>query len=143
MNFVRVLQQQRRILTIERTMKSLVARREYSRMSLIGNLVQDARVIERGSDKEPMVAIKVATNDRMGRESREAGREPTSSYHDILSFNPGLNKYLSEFKKGSLVHVEADVKMQQQEQSPDSGYQPPIVRLTLREITKLRNPKSD
>jgi hypothetical protein len=40
---------------------------------LIGNLVQDARVIERG-DKEPMVALKVATVDPIGREAREAGK---------------------------------------------------------------------
>ncbi|MBW0555563.1 hypothetical protein O181_095278 [Austropuccinia psidii MF-1] len=119
------------------------ARRNYARMTLIGYLAQDAKVIERGADKDPMVALKIATTDSLGREAREAGREPTSSFHDVLSFNSGLNKYLSEFKKGSLVHVQADVRMQPQEQNESSGYQPPIVRLTLREINKLRNPKSD
>ncbi|PLW08187.1 hypothetical protein PCANC_04440 [Puccinia coronata f. sp. avenae] len=116
--------------------------RHYARLTLIGNLVQDARVIERG-DKEPMVALKVATVDPIGREAREAGKEPTSSFHDVLSFNAGLNKYLAEFKKGSLVHVQADVRMQPQEQTDPQNYQPAVVRLTLREINKLRNPKTE
>ncbi|OAV94570.1 single-strand binding protein family [Puccinia triticina 1-1 BBBD Race 1] len=122
---------------------SAVSTRNYARITLIGNLVQDARVIERGGDKEPMVALKVATADPLGREAREAGKEPTSSFHDVLSFNAGLNKYLAEFKKGSLVHVQADVRMQPQEQNDPQNYQPAVVRLTLREINKLRNPKSD
>ncbi|KNZ53192.1 single-strand binding protein family [Puccinia sorghi] len=117
--------------------------RHYARLTLIGNLVQDARVIERGGDKEPMVAIKVATADPIGREAREAGKEPSSSFHDVLSFNSGLNKYLADFKKGSLVHVQADVRMQPQEQTDPQHYQPAVVRLTLREINKLRNPKSE
>ncbi|POW09176.1 hypothetical protein PSHT_09239 [Puccinia striiformis] len=151
--------------------------RNYARLSLIGNLVQDARVIERGGDKDPMVALKVATADRQGRDAKEAGKEPTSSFHDVLSFNPGLNKYLAEFKKGfvhtpvlidpsfrhlispgiskfflgwvndychrSLVHIEAEVRMQPQEQTDPQNYQPAVVRLTLREINKLRNPKSE
>jgi hypothetical protein len=98
--------------------------------------------------------------------------EPTSSFHDVLSFNAGLNKYLAEFKKGyvakriwsivlflpflllffcrwvgvsfklclclwisfdsSLVHVQADVRMQPQEQTDPQHYQPAVVRLTLR-----------
>ncbi|KAG0149832.1 hypothetical protein CROQUDRAFT_104774 [Cronartium quercuum f. sp. fusiforme G11] len=118
------------------------ARRNYARMTIIGNLVQDAKVIDRGADREPMVALKIATSDPMGREAREAGKEPTSSYHDVLSFGSGINKYLADYKKGSLVHVQADVRMQPQEHT-EGGYQPAIVRLTLREATKLRNPKSD
>ncbi|KAA1083793.1 hypothetical protein PGT21_007157 [Puccinia graminis f. sp. tritici] len=120
-----------------------ISTRNYARLTLIGNLVQDAKVIERGGDKEPMVALKVATADPLGREAREAGKEPTSSFHDVLSFNAGLNKYLAEFKKGSLVHVQADVRMQPQEQNDPSNYQPAVVRLTLREINKLRNPKTE
>ncbi|EFP81286.2 hypothetical protein PGT21_017971 [Puccinia graminis f. sp. tritici] len=129
--------------SIQRNPIQTISTRNYARLTLIGNLVQDARVIERGGDKEPMVALKVATADPLGREAREAGKEPTSSFHDVLSFNAGLNKYLAEFKKGSLVHVQADVRMQPQEQNDPSNYQPAVVRLTLREINKLRNPKTE
>lgn len=88
-----------------------------------------------------MIALKIATTDTLGREAKEAGREPTSSFHDVLSFNSGLNKYLAEFKKGSLVHVQADVRMQPREQNDPQNFTPAAVRLTLREINKLRNPK--
>lgn len=96
-------------------------------MTLIGNLVQDAKIIER-ADREPMVALKIATSDPMGREAREAGRgkinrpllkalanrltdgcestiEPTASYHDVLSFGAGINKYLVDYKKGSVQSI--------------------------------------
>ncbi|PLW08313.1 hypothetical protein PCASD_21922, partial [Puccinia coronata f. sp. avenae] len=73
--------------------------RHYARLTLIGNLVSRCKSYRAG-DKEPMVALKVATVDPIGREAREAGKEPTSSFHDVLSFNAGLNKYLAEFKKG-------------------------------------------
>ncbi|KAH9811997.1 hypothetical protein DFH28DRAFT_979768 [Melampsora americana] len=124
------------------SLRTLDARRHYARLTLIGNLVQDAKVIERGADRDPMIALKIATSDPIGREAREAGKEPTTSYHDVLSFGAGINKYLADFKKGSLVHVQADVRMQPQEHT-EAGYQPAIVRLTLREATKLRNPKTE
>ena len=31
--------------------------------------------------------------------------EPSSSFHDVLSFNAGLNKYLADFKKGSAAEM--------------------------------------
>lgn len=43
-------------------------------MTLIGNLVQDAKVIERGPDRDPMVALRIATTDPLSREAREAGK---------------------------------------------------------------------
>lgn len=99
--------------------------RNYARMTLIGTLVQDAKLLnENVEGKEPIVALKIATQDPISRAAREAGREresrsrvaprreaaadkslverltATASFHDILSFNPNLRPYLSGFRKG-------------------------------------------
>lgn len=51
-------------------------RRGYARMTLIGTLVADARLLnENVEGKEPIVALKLATNDPQSKSARDAGRE--------------------------------------------------------------------
>ncbi|EGG02707.1 uncharacterized protein MELLADRAFT_66161 [Melampsora larici-populina 98AG31] len=120
------------------------ARRHYARLTLIGNLVQDAKVIERGADRDPMIALKIATSDPIGREAREAGKAiyPTAQFKLSLMLEFPNCIANTRFLYRSLVLVQADVRMQPQEHT-EAGYQPAIVRLTLREATKLRNPKTE
>ncbi|KAJ7122750.1 hypothetical protein C8R44DRAFT_875957 [Mycena epipterygia] len=89
-----------------------------AKLILIGNLGRDPEVKTTKNDKE-YVSYSVATTNR-SPPSPEGEYTYSTTWHRVLSFLPGSNKYLQSIKAGSKVYVEAAYEIRE----PDEGADP-------------------
>ena len=47
------------------------------------------------------------------------GAQPTTTWHNVFSFNPSANNFLRNLKRGSLVYAEANFELRQPDPSAD------------------------
>ncbi|KAJ7283488.1 single-strand binding protein family-domain-containing protein [Mycena rebaudengoi] len=90
---------------------------DLAKLTLIGNLGKEPELKITRNEKE-YVAYSVATRNFLPSDNGE--RTSTTTWHRILSFLPGSNKYLQTLKPGSKVYVEAAYEIRE----PDAGADP-------------------
>ncbi|KAF8529944.1 hypothetical protein JB92DRAFT_551427 [Gautieria morchelliformis] len=92
---------------------------DMAKLTLIGRLGKDPQVKTTSNDKE-YVLYTVATRNAPPPPNEDARRDPTTSWHSVLSFNPGANNYLKNLKKGYHVYVEANYELKDADPSADA-----------------------
>ncbi|KAJ7937351.1 hypothetical protein B0H13DRAFT_1589143, partial [Mycena leptocephala] len=107
-------------------------RHDLAKLTLIGNLGRDPELKTTKNDKE-YVSYSVATTNRLPP-TAEGGkgshihsihtqyaleRQSSTTWHRVLSFLPGSNKYLQTLKAGSKVYVEAAYEIREPEADAD------------------------
>ncbi|KAJ7233139.1 hypothetical protein B0H12DRAFT_1192114 [Mycena haematopus] len=94
---------------------------DVAKLVLIGNLGRDPEVKMTKNDKE-FVSYSVATT-AVGPPWRTAynalAREVTTTWHRVMSFLPGSNKYLQTLKAGTKVYVEAAYEIREPDPEAD------------------------
>jgi len=93
---------------------------DVAKLILVGRLGKNPEVRVSKNDKE-YVSYTVATNNYPPPPPNPDGSRPESrtTWHHILSFNPGANSYLSKLQKGSHVYVEANFELREPEHGAD------------------------
>ncbi|KAK7061452.1 single-stranded DNA-binding protein [Favolaschia claudopus] len=100
-----------------RAFSTSTRRHDLAKITLIGNLGREPELKTTKNDKE-YVSYSVATTNFTGK--GEDGEPHTSTtWHRILSFLPGSNKYLQTLKPGSKVYVEAAYEIREPDASAD------------------------
>ncbi|GJJ07399.1 hypothetical protein Clacol_001601 [Clathrus columnatus] len=95
---------------------------DMAKLTLIGRLGKDPAVKTTANDKEYVVYTVATRNPAPPPREDGTRREPTTSWHSVLCFNPNANNYLKTLKKGTQVYVEASYELQEADRnaSPDS-----------------------
>ncbi|TFK92965.1 nucleic acid-binding protein [Polyporus arcularius HHB13444] len=112
---------------------------DMAKLLLIGRLGKDPELRYTKSNKE-YVSYTIATaNNTIGLPE---GTQPTTTWHNLLSFNPSSNNYLRTLKKGSLVYAEANFELRQPDPNadPDSPEGQRQIFLRHETIRVLRTP---
>ncbi|KAI0722990.1 nucleic acid-binding protein [Earliella scabrosa] len=112
---------------------------DMAKMLLIGRLGKDPEVRYTKSNKE-YVSYSIATqNNTIGLPE---GAQPTTTWHNVFSFNPSANNFLRNLKRGSLVYAEANFELRQPDPSadPDSPEGQRQIFLRHENIRVLRQP---
>ncbi|KAH9978124.1 single-strand binding protein family-domain-containing protein [Lactifluus volemus] len=93
---------------------------DVSKLVLVGRLGKDPEVRMTKSDKE-YVSYSVATTNYPPPPPGPDGtrQESKTTWHHILSFNPGANNYLRNLQKGSHVYVEANFELREADSEAD------------------------
>ncbi|KAJ7507448.1 hypothetical protein B0H11DRAFT_1705819, partial [Mycena galericulata] len=92
-------------------------RHDLAKLTLIGNLGRDPEVKMTKNEKE-YVSYSVATTNILPP-GPDGERVTSTTWHRVLSFLPGSNKYLQTLKAGSKVYVEAAYEIREPEQDAD------------------------
>ncbi|THH13897.1 hypothetical protein EW146_g6375 [Bondarzewia mesenterica] len=93
---------------------------DLAKLVLIGRLGKDPEVRTTRSDKEYVSYSVATTNYPPPPPNPDGTREDTkTTWHTILSFNPGANNYLRHLQKGSHVYVEANFELREPDASAD------------------------
>ncbi|KAJ6516208.1 hypothetical protein C8R45DRAFT_856074 [Mycena sanguinolenta] len=100
-----------------RAFSTSTRRHDVAKLILIGNLGKDPEVKTTRNDKE-FVSYSVATTS-VGPPSENGPREVTTTWHRIMSFLPGSNKYLQTLKAGTKVYVEAAYEIREPDPEAD------------------------
>ncbi|TFL05523.1 single-strand binding protein family-domain-containing protein [Pterulicium gracile] len=99
---------------------SRAARSDISKLTLVGRLGKDPelRTSKLGKD---YVTYVVATSNYPPPPPNPDGSRPdsTTTWHRIMSFHEGANKYLMMLRKGSKVYVEANFELREPEPNTD------------------------
>ncbi|KAF8211451.1 hypothetical protein K438DRAFT_1427741, partial [Mycena galopus ATCC 62051] len=90
---------------------------DLAKLTLIGNLGKDPELKMTKNNKE-FVSYSVATTT-YGPPKDDGQREATTTWHRLMSFLPGSNKYLQSLKAGSKVYVEATYELREPEPEAD------------------------
>ncbi|KAI0269326.1 hypothetical protein BC834DRAFT_865861 [Gloeopeniophorella convolvens] len=116
---------------------------DVAKLILIGRLGRDPEVRVTRSDKE-YVSYTVATTNYPPPPPGPDGVRPASktTWHHVLSFNPGSNNYLRHLQKGSHVYVEANFEVREADPTADPGTPQGQRQIFLRHenIRVLRSP---
>ncbi|KAF7978350.1 hypothetical protein HWV62_995 [Athelia sp. TMB] len=93
---------------------------DVAKLILIGRLGKNPEVRVSKNDKE-YVSYTVATQNYPPPPPNPDGsrQESKTTWHNILSFNPSANAYLSKLQKGSQVYVEANFELREPEHGAD------------------------
>jgi len=93
---------------------------DVAKLILVGRLGKDPELRTTKNEKE-YVSYTVATTNYPPPPSNPDGSrgESKTTWHHILSFNPGANNYLRSLTKGSHVYVEANFELREPEPSAD------------------------
>jgi len=94
---------------------------DVAKLTLVGRLakIPESRQTKNGRD---YVVYTVATTNAAGPANAQGVREdPKTSWHNVLSFSPNVNNYLSGLSKGSLVYVEANYELHEGEPNAEPG----------------------
>ncbi|ESK93717.1 single-stranded dna-binding protein [Moniliophthora roreri MCA 2997] len=93
---------------------------DVAKLTLIGRLGREPEVKKTKNDME-FVTYTVATNSYPPASADENSERPAprTSWHRVLSFSEGSNRYLKTLKKGSLVYVEAAYELREPDQDAD------------------------
>ncbi|KAJ7774205.1 single-strand binding protein family-domain-containing protein [Mycena maculata] len=100
-----------------RAFSTSTRRHDLAKLTLIGNLGRDPELKTTKNDKE-YVSYSVATTNVLPP-GPEGERNTSTTWHRVLSFLPGSNKYLQTLKAGSKVYVEAAYEIREPEQDAD------------------------
>lgn len=93
---------------------------DLSKLVLIGRLGKDPEVRTTKTDKEYVSYTVATTNYPPPPPNPDGTREESkTTWHHILSFNPGANAYLRHLAKGSQVYVEANFELREPDSSAD------------------------
>ncbi|OJT13360.1 hypothetical protein TRAPUB_10126 [Trametes pubescens] len=95
-----------------------------AKLLLIGRLGKDPEVRYTKTEKEYISYGRFQRVRRppfryRARAHVEIGAQPTTTWHHVLSFNPGANNYLRTLKRGSLVFAEANFELRQPDPNAD------------------------
>ncbi|KAJ7638538.1 hypothetical protein FB45DRAFT_903180 [Roridomyces roridus] len=101
-----------------RAFSTSTRRQDLAKVILIGNLGKDPEIKTTRNDKE-YVSYSVATTSRLPP-GPDGEWNSSTTWHRVLSFLPGSNKYLQTLKAGSKVYVEAGYEIRE----PESGSDP-------------------
>ncbi|KAF5369756.1 hypothetical protein D9758_001338 [Tetrapyrgos nigripes] len=118
---------------------------DLAKLTLIGRLGRDPEVKFTKNNSE-FVTYTVATTDYPPPPPDANGERPPArtSWHRVLSFNEGANKFLVSLKKGSRVYVEAGYELREPE--PDADPTTPMgqrqIFLKHEHIRVLNTPKT-
>ncbi|TFY72073.1 hypothetical protein EVG20_g921 [Dentipellis fragilis] len=93
---------------------------DLAKLILIGRLGKDPEIRTTRTDKE-YISYTVATTNYPPPPMNPDGSRPDSktTWHHILSFNPGANNYLRTLSKGSQVYVEANFELREPDPTAD------------------------
>ncbi|KAG6919273.1 hypothetical protein DXG01_007405 [Tephrocybe rancida] len=93
---------------------------DLAKLTLIGRLVRDPEVKQTKNERE-YVTYSVATHQYPPPPPDANGERAVSSptFHRIISFSEGSNRYLQTLKKGSSVYVEANYELREPEPNAD------------------------
>ncbi|KAG6877849.1 hypothetical protein C0993_003222 [Termitomyces sp. T159_Od127] len=93
---------------------------DLAKLTLIGHLVKDPETRYTKNEKEYVLYV-VATNNYPPPPPDANGERPpgASTFHRILSFLEGSNKYLQTLRKGSRVYVEASFELREPDPNAD------------------------
>ncbi|KAJ7367984.1 hypothetical protein DFH08DRAFT_829997 [Mycena albidolilacea] len=100
-----------------RAFSTSTRRHDLAKITLIGNLGRDPEVKTTKNDKE-YVSYSVATTS-FSAPNENGERLPNTTWHRVMSFLPGSNKYLQTLKAGSKVYVEAAYEIREPEPEAD------------------------
>ncbi|KIK08485.1 hypothetical protein K443DRAFT_672504 [Laccaria amethystina LaAM-08-1] len=99
---------------------SSVCKADLARLVLVGNLVREPDLRVTKTEKEYVVYTVATQNYPPPPADVNGERRPsTATFHKILSFQDGTNKYLRSLKKGSKVFVEANFELREPEAGAD------------------------
>ncbi|KAL1946587.1 hypothetical protein VTO73DRAFT_14691 [Trametes versicolor] len=112
-----------------------------AKLLLIGRLGKDPEVRYTKTEKE-YISYTIATSNQG---PVPEGAQPTTTWHHVLSFNPGANNYLRTLKRGSLVFAEANFELRQPDPNadPDSPEGQRQIFLRHESIRVLRVPRGE
>ncbi|KAG5644566.1 hypothetical protein DXG03_008140 [Asterophora parasitica] len=93
---------------------------DLAKLVLIGHLARDPESRQTKNDRE-FVTYTVATTNYPPPPPDANGerRAAASTFHRVLSFQEGSNRYLQTLKKGSKVYVEANFELREPEPGAD------------------------
>ncbi|KAJ6510145.1 hypothetical protein C8R47DRAFT_1096824 [Mycena vitilis] len=100
-----------------RAFSTSTRRNNLAKLTLIGNLGKDPEMKMTKNDKE-FVSYSVATTNYLPPNA-DGERQTSTTWHRVLSFLPGSNKYLQTLKGGSKVYVEAMYEIREPDQNAD------------------------
>ncbi|OSX59295.1 hypothetical protein POSPLADRAFT_1172552 [Postia placenta MAD-698-R-SB12] len=93
---------------------------DVAKLMLIGRLGKDPELRSTKNDKEYVQYTVATTNFPPPTPSADGSRgEAKTTWHTVLSFNPGVNNYLQRLKKGSQVFVEANFELREPDPNAD------------------------
>ncbi|KAG6866502.1 hypothetical protein C0991_003046 [Blastosporella zonata] len=93
---------------------------DLAKLTLVGNLIKDPEVRQTKNDREYVVYTVATTNYPPPPPDANGERRPAAStFHRILSFQEGSNRYLQTLRKGSKVYVEAGFELRDPEPNAD------------------------
>ncbi|KAJ7179426.1 hypothetical protein C8R46DRAFT_1211988 [Mycena filopes] len=102
-----------------RAFSTSTRRLDLAKLTLIGNLGKTPELKTTKNDKE-YVSYSIATTSR-GPPGPDGERVYNTTWHRVLSFLPGSNKYLQTLKAGSKVFVEAAYEIREPEPDADAS----------------------
>ncbi|KAJ7499231.1 hypothetical protein FB451DRAFT_1334721 [Mycena latifolia] len=98
-----------------RAFSTSTRRHDLAKLTLIGNLGRDPELKTTKNEKEYVSPRLLPIT--LTQSSSE--RTPSTTWHRVLSFLPGSNKYLQTLKAGSKVYVEAAYEIREPEPDAD------------------------
>jgi len=118
---------------------------DLAKLLLIGHLVKDPESRLTKHDKEYFTYTVATRNASLPPDANGERRNSSSTFHRILSFHEGSNKYLSTLKKGSKVYVETAFEIREAEPEADPSTPQGQRQIFLRHesIKVLNYPKHD
>ncbi|CCM03374.1 uncharacterized protein FIBRA_05504 [Fibroporia radiculosa] len=118
---------------------------DLAKLILIGRLGKDPELRFTKSQKE-YVQYTVATTNYPPPPPNASGsrNEAKTTWHTVLSFNPGVNNYLRMLKKGSQVFVETNFELREPDPNadPDTPQGQRQIFLRHESIRVLKSPRS-
>ncbi|KAF7353057.1 Single-stranded dna-binding protein [Mycena venus] len=100
-----------------RAFSTSTRRNDLAKLTLIGNLGKEPEAKQTKNGKE-YVSYSVATTNFLPP-GENGERQTSTTWHRVLSFLPGSNKYLQTLKSGSKVYVEAAYEIREPEEGAD------------------------
>ncbi|KAJ7162536.1 single-strand binding protein family-domain-containing protein [Mycena crocata] len=101
-----------------RAFSTSTRRNDLAKVILIGNLGKDPELKMTKNNKE-FVSYSVATKVQQPPGPEGESRGYSTTWHRVMCYLPGSNKYLQTLKAGSKVYVEATYEVRQPEQEAD------------------------
>jgi len=93
---------------------------DLAKLILIGRLGKDPELRHTKNNKEYVQYSVATTNYPPPPPNADGSRaEPKTTWHTVLSFNPGVNNYLRLLKRGSQVFVEANFELREPDPNAD------------------------
>ncbi|KAH9850048.1 hypothetical protein C2E23DRAFT_735887 [Lenzites betulinus] len=114
---------------------------DMAKLLLIGRLGKDPELRYTKNNKE-YVSYNIATANQV---PAAEGAQPTTTWHNVLSFGTSANNYLRTLKRGTLVYAEANFELRQPDPNadPESPEGQRQIFLRHEDIRVLRLPRKE